>query len=73
MNNNQAIVPYDSSRNMNNINNNTNGINLDEANFDETLFEKIFDKRKEIKIHQIKNSSLLYDINLDEFLSKFSK
>ena len=73
LNNNQAIVPYDSSRNMNNINNNTNGINLDEANFDETLFEKIFDKRKEIKIHQIKNSSLLYDINLDEFLSKFRK
>ena len=72
MNNNQAIVPYDSSRNMN-INNNSNGINLDEANFDETLFEKIFDKKKEIKIHQIKNSSLLYDINLDEFLSKFSK
>ena len=73
-NNNQAIVPYDSSRNMN-INNNSNGIgiNLDEANFDESLFEKIFDKRKEIKIHQIKNSSLLYDINLDEFLHEFKK
>ena len=73
-NKNQAIVPYDSSRNMN-INNNSNGIgiNLDEANFDESLFEKIFDKRKEIKIHQIKNSSLLYDINLDEFLHEFKK
>ena len=71
-NNNQAIVPYDSSRNMN-INNNSNGINLDEANFDESLFEKIFDKRKEIKIHQIKNSSLLYDIGLDEFLHEFKK
>ena len=73
-NNNQAIVPYDSSKNMN-INNNSNGIgiNLDEANFDESLFEKIFDKRKEIKIHQIKNSSLLYDINLDEFLHEFKK
>ena len=70
--NNQAIVPYDSSRNMN-ANNNTNGINLDEANFEESLFEKIFDKRKEIKIHQIKNSSLLYDINLDEFLYEFKK
>ena len=71
-NNNQAIVPYDSSRNMN-INNNSNGINLDEANFDESLFEKIFDKRKEIKIHQIKNSSLLYDIDLDVFLHEFKK
>ena len=70
--NNQAIVPYDSSRNMN-ANNNSNGINLDEANFDESLFEKIFDKRKEIKIHQIKNSSLLYDIDLDEFLHAFKK
>ena len=70
--NNQAIVPYDSSRNIN-INNNSNGINLDEANFDERLFEKIFDKRKEIKIHQIKNSSLLYDINLDEFMHQFKK
>ena len=70
--NNQAIVPYDSSGNINN-NNISNGINLDEANFDESLFEKIFDRRKELKIHQIKNSSLLYDINLDEFLSEFKK
>jgi hypothetical protein len=70
--NNQAIIPYDSSGNINN-NNNSIGINLDEANFDESLFEKIFDKRKELKIHQIKNSSLLYDIDLDEFLSEFKK
>ena len=67
----QAMIPYDSSNN-NNINNSI-GINLEEANFDESLFEKIFDRRKEIKIHQIKNSSLLYDINLDEFLSEFKK
>ena len=33
----------------------------------------IANKRKEIKIHQIKNSSLLYDINLDEFLHEFKK
>ena len=72
-NNNNAIIPYDSSANINNNNNNSNGINLDEANFDESLFEKIFDKRKELKIHQIKNSSLLYDIDLDEFLSEFKK
>ena len=70
--NNQAIIPYDSSGNIN-INNSNNGINLDEANFDESLFEKIFDRRKELKIHQIKNSSLLYDVNLDEFLSIFKK
>ena len=70
--NNQAIIPYDSSGNINN-NNNSIGINLDEANFDESLFEKIFDRRKELKIHQIKNSSLLYDISLDEFLSSFKK
>ena len=73
INNNQAIIPYDSSGNINNNNNSNNVINLDEANFDESLFEKIFDRRKELKIHQIKNSSLLYDINLDEFLSSFKK
>ena len=67
------MVPYDSSHNINNNNNNSNGINLDEANFDESLFEKIFDRRKEIKIHQIKNSSLLYDIDLYEFLYEFKK
>ena len=66
--NSQAIVPYDSSNNVNN-----NGINLEEVNFDDSLFEKIFDKRKEIKIHQIKNISLLYDITLEEFLSEFQK
>ena len=73
INNNQAIIPYDSSGNIHNNNNSNNYINLDEANFDESLFEKIFDRRKELKIHQIKNSSLLYDINLDEFLSVFKK
>ena len=73
INNNQAIIPYDSSGNIHNNNNSNNYINLDEANFDESLFEKIFDRRKELKIHQIKNSSLLYDINLDEFLSIFKK
>ena len=69
--NKQAMVPYDSSHNINN--NNSNGINLEESNFDESLFEKIFDRRKEIKIHQIKNSSLLYDIDLYEFLYEFKK
>ena len=66
--NSQAIVPYDSSNNVNN-----NGINLEEVNFDDSLFEKIFDRRKELKIHQIKNTSLLYDITLEEFLSEFQK
>ena len=72
--NNQAIVPYDSS-NINNENNNmiSNGINLDEVNFDDSLFEKIFDRKKELKIHQIKNTSLLYDITLEEFLGEFQK
>ena len=70
--NNQAIVPYDSTNN-NNDNINNNGINLDEVNFDDSLFEKIFDRRKELKIHQIKNTSLLYDITLEEFLLEFQK
>lgn len=70
--NNQAIVPYDSSNN-NNDNLNNNGINLEEVNFDDSLFEKIFDRRKELKIHQIKNTSLLYDITLEEFLLEFQK
>jgi len=72
--NNQAIVPYDSS-NINNENNNmiSNGINLDEVNFDDSLFEKIFDRKKELKIHQLKNTSLLYDITLEEFLGEFQK
>ena len=72
--NNQAIVPYDSS-NINNENNNmiSNGINLDEVNFNDSLFEKIFDRKKELKIHQIKNTSLLYDITLEEFLGEFQK
>ena len=70
--NNQAIVPYDSSNN-NNDNLNNNGINLEEVNFDDSLFEKIFDRRKELKIHQIKNTSLLYDITLEEFLLEFKK
>jgi hypothetical protein len=70
--NNQAIIPYDSTNNNdNNINN--NGINLDEVNFDDSLFEKIFDRRKELKIHQIKTTSLLYDITLEEFLLDFQK
>ena len=70
--NNQAIIPYDSTNNNdNNINN--NGINLDEVNFDDSLFEKIFDRRKELKIHQIKTTSLLYDITLEEFLFDFQK
>ena len=47
INNNQAIIPYDSSGNIHNNNNSNNYINLDEANFDESLFEKIFDRRKE--------------------------
>ena len=46
--NNQAIVPYDSTNN-NNDNINNNCINLDEVNFDDSL-------------HQIKNTSLLYDM-----------
>ena len=71
--NNQAIVPYDSSNNNNDNNINNNGINLDEVNFDDSLFEKIFDRRKELKIHQIKNTSLLYDITLEEFLLDFQK
>ena len=73
--NSQAIIPYDSINNdNNNVNNmNNNGINLDEINFDDSLFEKIFDRRKELKIHQIKTTSLLYDITLDEFLSEFQK
>ena len=70
--NNQAIIPYDSNNNNdNNINN--NGINLDEVNFDDSLFEKIFDRRKELKIHQIKTTSLLYDITLEDFLLDFQK
>ena len=70
--NNQAIIPYDSTNNNdNNINN--NGINLDEVNFDDSLFEKIFDRRKELKIHQIKTTSLLYDITLEEFFFDFQK
>ena len=70
--NNQAIVPYDST--INNDNNiNSNGINLEEVNFDDSLFEKIFDRRKELKIHQIKNTSLLYDITLEEFLTEFQR
>ena len=52
---------------------NSNGINLDEVNFDDSLFEKIFDRKKELKIHQIKNTSLLYDIALEEFLCEFQK
>ncbi len=52
---------------------NNNGINLEEVNFDDSLFEKIFDRRKELKIHQIKNTSLLYDITLEEFLLEFKK
>ena len=70
--NNQAIVPYDSTNNNDN-NINSNGINLEEVNFDDSLFEKIFDRRKELKIHQIKNTSLLYDITLEEFLTEFQK
>ena len=46
---------------------------LDEVNFDDSLFEKIFDRKKELKIHQIKNTSLLYDITLEEFLLEFQK
>ena len=72
--NNQAIVPYDSSNNINENNNMiSNGINLDEVNFDDSLFEKIFDRKKELKVHQIKNTSLLYDITLEEFLGEFQK
>ena len=58
----QTIAAYRNDQN----NNNNNFMSAD-------IFDNVFDKRKEEKIFQIKSTSLLYDIPLEEFLDEFKK